>query len=502
MSTVSLVRKSMEGRREQQQLVVKSSDGLYPPKSNASFGARWKVFVGEKPATPQLESKDNHVPKRSPSLKEHKSPKTPSKLKRLRDVFTPPHDGLPQGNPGDMGPPPPEKDSKDFKPDIDNSQAAAGPDLSRPTTTDTDPVIDPQQVEILKKIEEMLARGTRPATPPIDEHQQVDLKDIISRIQATEVAPYVPSLVGYITTIQARAKRDAADIKNLEEIVHQLSGVADESVKQKAKHQEELQTQSDKHKQMLADRDKIIATNTTQNKISQDKIEDLETQLARAVADINELRTTVATHRTENDQKDTACSIAQRRAAELDTTQKRLKAENEAAELARQQWQTLHAQVQTDLEAKLQLVGRLQTRLTDQAGELAEAQQFTSSARALPESEIMARWKELDFEVHNFVKNHLSSISGKKMEKWIHLDDERLKQITPNYASWMRDTGMTALLAEAFVWQTLLTQIFDGECTLGGWSWTGRYQKKFKRFSKPPLPSQPHGALVLEMSVF
>jgi hypothetical protein len=477
MSTVNVIRKSLDGRRDQTQtaVVVTTAETRYPPKSNGQGVSRRRaaaLFTGSNWSTTRVDSRDNTMPRRSPSQKQSQAPKPPSKITRkLKEIFSPGIDGPLQQESPTVKPPPPPKD--------DSSQSP------RPATAETDAIAGLEQAELLRKIEEMLGKASETETIAGNDYQSYDVQAIYSRIEGSDARPVLPELVSYVALIQNNAKqdreRDASTIKNLRDLVQELAGVTDGQLEQKKKHQEAINDLKRKHLDALTERDTIISANTSHNKLLGDKVEDLKAELQQAQNRLKEEEERVKVLRQESEKKDESC----RRAVELESTHKRLMAEKETAEANRQLWEASHGKLLVELEAKKQQLGRLQTRLSDTAGELAEARQSNSTSLSLPESEIVKCWKELDFDVNNFVRTHLSSMNHwtqKRIDKWVKLDDDRLKLITPQYSIWLKDVNMTTWMAEAFVWQTLLAQVFGETMGLGGLKWTGDHAQKLKRF--------------------
>lgn len=453
------------------------------------------MLIGDNSSTTQVNSRDNTMPRRSPSQKQSQAPKTPSKitrkLKEIKGKFSPGIDGPSQQESPTIKPSPPPKDDKKER-TTENTLAGTSNQPLRPVTAETETTIDVEQAELSRKIVEMLGKASETETTTRNDYQPHDVQAIYSRIEGSDARPVLPELVSYVASLRDNAKqdreRDASTIKNLRDLVNQLAGVTDGQLEQKKKHQEAINDLKKQHLGALTERETIISANTSQNKLLGDKLENLKAELQRVQNRLKEEEDHVKTLRQESEKKDESC----RRAVELESTHKRLVAEKETAEANRQLWETSHGKLLVEFEAKQQQLGRLQTRLSDTAGELAEARQSNSTPLSLPESEIVKCWKELDFDVNNFVRTHLSSMNWtqKKIDKWVNLDDERLKLITPQYSIWLKDVNMTTWMAEAFVWQTLLAQVFDGTIGLGGLKWTGDHAKKLKRFRESNSPNR------------
>ncbi|KAK4661133.1 uncharacterized protein QC763_704920 [Podospora pseudopauciseta] len=130
------------------------------------------------------------------------------------------------------------------------------------------------------------------------------------------------------------------------------------------------------------------------------------------------------------------------------------------------------------------LIERLRTKAADSAGMAAETP-LGQSRLQMTESRILEAWRELTFEVHNFVRCYLSieDLGARKMEQWAKARGDKLKEICPGYDRMVLDKAASDWFVEAAIWKVLHGAVFVSSTTHGNACWAGRYQSRLEKLS-------------------
>lgn len=142
------------------------------------------------------------------------------------------------------------------------------------------------------------------------------------------------------------------------------------------------------------------------------------------------------------------------------------------------------AAYEEQLAAQNALIERLRTKAADSAGMAAETP-LGQSRLQMTESRILEAWRELTFEVHNFVRCYLSigDLGARKMEQWAKARGDKLKEICPGYDRMVLDKAASDWFVEAAIWKVLHGAVFVSSTTHGNACWAGRYQSRLEKLS-------------------
>lgn len=103
---------------------------------------------------------------------------------------------------------------------------------------------------------------------------------------------------------------------------------------------------------------------------------------------------------------------------------------------------------------------------------------------SLPESELLKAWKNLAFEVKNFVVDHFERVSSNNRASWVKEHGEFLREITPAYQqATKRDQSFLAMI-EAAIWYSLCRLVFVGYRDHSPMRWAGDYEKALTSFGE------------------
>ncbi|KAK4173410.1 hypothetical protein QBC36DRAFT_194730 [Triangularia setosa] len=143
------------------------------------------------------------------------------------------------------------------------------------------------------------------------------------------------------------------------------------------------------------------------------------------------------------------------------------------------------AAYEDQLAAQNALIERLRAKAADSASMAAETP-LGQSRLQVTESRILETWRELTFEIHNFVLCYLSvkDLGTRKMEQWAKARGDKLKEICPAYDRMAAlDKVMSEWFVEAAIWQVLHGAVFASSTTHGNACWAGRYQSRLEKLS-------------------
>ncbi|KAK0747239.1 hypothetical protein B0T21DRAFT_405890 [Apiosordaria backusii] len=156
----------------------------------------------------------------------------------------------------------------------------------------------------------------------------------------------------------------------------------------------------------------------------------------------------------------------------------------EELEAARQVLPPEAAAYEERLTAQNALIERLRAKAADSAGIAAETP-LGQSRLQVTESRILEAWRELAFEIHNFVLCYLSikDLGTRKMEQWVKARGDKLKEISPSYDRMALDKAASGWFMEAAIWQLLHGAVFASSTAHGNACWAGRYQSRLEKLS-------------------
>jgi hypothetical protein len=101
-----------------------------------------------------------------------------------------------------------------------------------------------------------------------------------------------------------------------------------------------------------------------------------------------------------------------------------------------------------------------------------------------PESELVKEWKNLAYEVKNFVTSHFDRVSTNKLDVWAKENGQWLQGITPSYQQVIKDKRSGPAIIEAAIWYTFCSLVFGGVKGNPQIRWAGHYQKTLRRLSE------------------
>lgn len=97
-----------------------------------------------------------------------------------------------------------------------------------------------------------------------------------------------------------------------------------------------------------------------------------------------------------------------------------------------------------------------------------------------PDTELRNEWRNLAFDVRNFVDNHFNKVSTKKLEAWGKENGDFLRKITPTYDQVVGGRRSGLAMVEAAVWQGLCRAVFGGLGDNSLMIWAGPYQRSLR----------------------
>ncbi|KAG4256672.1 hypothetical protein FPRO03_03682 [Fusarium proliferatum] len=97
-----------------------------------------------------------------------------------------------------------------------------------------------------------------------------------------------------------------------------------------------------------------------------------------------------------------------------------------------------------------------------------------------PDTELRNEWRNLAFDVRNFVDNHFNKVSTNKLEAWGKENGDFLRKITPTYQQVVGGRRSGLAMVEAAVWQGLCRAVFGGLGDNSPMIWAGPYQRSLR----------------------
>ncbi|KAF5632239.1 amino acid transporter AAT family [Fusarium tjaetaba] len=97
-----------------------------------------------------------------------------------------------------------------------------------------------------------------------------------------------------------------------------------------------------------------------------------------------------------------------------------------------------------------------------------------------PDTELRNEWRNLAFDVRNFVDNHFNKVSASKLEAWGKENGDFLRKITPTYQQVLGGRRSGPAIVEAALWQGLYRAVFGGLRDNSPMIWAGPYQRSLR----------------------
>ncbi|KAJ4047578.1 hypothetical protein NW761_007365 [Fusarium oxysporum] len=97
-----------------------------------------------------------------------------------------------------------------------------------------------------------------------------------------------------------------------------------------------------------------------------------------------------------------------------------------------------------------------------------------------PDTELRNEWRNLAFDVRNFVDNHFKNVSTNKLEAWGKENGDWLRKITPTYQQVVGGKRSGLAMVEAAVWHGLCRAVFGGVRDNSPMLWAGAYQRSLR----------------------
>ncbi|KAF5975810.1 amino acid transporter AAT family [Fusarium coicis] len=97
-----------------------------------------------------------------------------------------------------------------------------------------------------------------------------------------------------------------------------------------------------------------------------------------------------------------------------------------------------------------------------------------------PDTELRNEWRNLAFDVRNFVDNHFNKVSTSKLEAWGKENADFLRKISPTYQQVLGGRRSGLAMVEAAVWQGLCRAVFGGLGDNSPMIGAGPYQRSLR----------------------
>ncbi|KAG5744786.1 hypothetical protein H9Q72_011417 [Fusarium xylarioides] len=97
-----------------------------------------------------------------------------------------------------------------------------------------------------------------------------------------------------------------------------------------------------------------------------------------------------------------------------------------------------------------------------------------------PDTELRNEWRNLAFDVRNYVDNHFNKVTTNKLEAWGKENGDFLRKITPTYQQVVGGRRSGLAMVEAAVWHGLCRAVFGGLRDNSPMIWAGPYQRSLR----------------------